>query len=55
MTNIEELEFTNEALIVAKDYNLESEVVWSALKAMKEHPEWSIEDALIHALVEWDI
>ena len=50
-----DLEAVNEALETAHDYNLELEVVWSALRAVKNDPSLSIADAMAMGLNEWDL
>jgi hypothetical protein len=41
------------AFQLAKEYNLEVEVVWSALQAMKADPTQTVEEAIQEGLNEW--
>lgn len=41
------------ALSDAKEYGLQTEVVWSALKSMKENPNLTIEEAITNGFSEW--
>ena len=50
-----EMNFIDTALGIAKDHLLETEVIYSAMKALQENNDMSIIDALSHALAEWDL
>ena len=49
------LDYLNEKLKIAKEYNLEAEVIYFALKSMKENSELTIEDAFDLGCEQWDI
>lgn len=53
----ESLELTSigDALKNASEYGLEPEVIWSALKAMRENPKLSIQEAMTAGILEWDL
>jgi len=48
-----ELDEINEALKLAEKYNLQAEVVWSALEYMKRHTDSTLAEAIHHGLSEW--
>ena len=48
-----ELSIVNEFLLEATQYGLQAEVVYWALKAMKEDPKLSIQTAMYYGLTEW--
>ena len=48
-----ELDEINEALKLAAEYNLQAEVVWSALEYMKRHTDSTLAEAINHGLSEW--
>lgn len=48
MSPTDELQYISNALDVAKDYNLEIEVLWSALNATG-----TVKDRMDHGLNEW--
>ena len=50
----EDIEHIREALDVAEQYGLQLEIVWSAIQYAKSNPEDSVEEAMNHALGEWD-
>lgn len=43
------------ALAKAGDWGLQTEVIWSALRAAQQNPELSINNLMEVALLEWDI
>ena len=49
----EELEFIGNQLDIALEYGLEVEVIYYALKAMKEDPKLSPSEAFILGVIEW--
>lgn len=49
------LDFLNGRLEIIKEYNLEAEVMYFALKAMKENPNLTIEEAFNLGCEQWDI
>jgi len=49
------LEITQKALILAAKYNMETEVMGTALQFLKEHPDESIYTALYSGLYDWDL
>lgn len=51
--SLDEFEAIQTALKGASEFNLEVEVVWYALKAMKENPRLSIEEAIKIGFEEW--
>jgi hypothetical protein len=51
--NVDELAFIDDALTEASQYRLTTEVVWSALQAMKQAPNITIQEAVHHGLSEW--
>ena len=51
----EEIEDIGDSLNMAHRYGLEVEVIWSALRAMKECPHYTIGQAMAAGLFEWDI
>jgi hypothetical protein len=55
MEEINELDVIQNCLHLSSEYNLTSEVFWSAFKALKENPSLTIEDCLFIGLGEWDI
>lgn len=48
-----DLDFINICLNKASDYNLEAEVIWAALQAMKQDPSLSINEAMQAGMDEW--
>ena len=48
-----ELDEINEALKLAEKYNLQAEVVWSALEYMKRPKDSTLAEAIQHGLAEW--
>lgn len=50
-----DVEHVHQALISAKEYGLEVEVMYTALRTLKEFPDTSIADALNQALLDWDV
>lgn len=50
---MEDLKTISEALKEAKEYGLETEVIWSALHSMKTNSNQSIEEAIGSGLGEW--
>lgn len=54
-TVLDELNLVAKTLTTAEKYNLECEVILSALKHMQDHPGCSIDDALYAGLASWDI
>lgn len=48
-----ELDLINYCLGEALEYNLVAEVIWSALRILKEHPEISIMDAIDYGYNDW--
>jgi hypothetical protein len=48
-----ELDEINEALKLAEKYNLQAEVVWSALEYMKRHLDATLAEAMEYGLSEW--
>jgi hypothetical protein len=56
MTRVNELyAWITDALKDAGEHGLQTEVVYSALKLMKSHPDAEIDVAVHEAMVEWDI
>ena len=51
--NVNELTFINDTLTEASQYQLTTEVVWSALQAIKQAPNITIQEAIHHGLSEW--
>lgn len=51
--SLNEFEAIQSALKGASEFNLEVEVVWYALKAMKENPLLTIEEAIAVGFEEW--
>lgn len=49
----EELQEISDCLTEAEYYGLTDKVIWSALNAMKENPELTIEEAITIGLNEW--
>ena len=52
--NITDVYAVNKYLQLASQYELETEIVWSALKYYKNN-DWSMEQSLEAACAEWDI
>jgi len=50
---MEDLTIIGEALKEAKEYGLETEVIWSALHSMKTNSNQSLEEAICNGLGEW--
>lgn len=50
---MEKLEAISEVLREAKEWGLETEIVWSALESMKANPKQSIVEAIYGGLNEW--
>lgn len=50
---LNEWEVIQQALKDASEFDLQVEVVWYALKAMKENPLLTIEEAIFIGLKEW--
>lgn len=50
-----DVEHVHQALISAREYGLEVEVMYTALRTLKEFPDTSIADALNQALLDWDV
>jgi hypothetical protein len=48
-----ELDEVNEALKLAEKYNLQAEVVWSALEYMKRQSAATLAEAMQYGLSEW--
>jgi hypothetical protein len=53
--SLHELHFVEECLRDAGAYQLTAEVVTWALKAMKAHPEFSVQEAMERGMEEWDV
>ena len=51
--SLDEFEAIQNALKGASEFNLEVEVVWYALKYMKENPRLTIEEAINLGFKEW--
>jgi hypothetical protein len=51
----EELHAIGVALNKAKEHNLETEVVWSALQGMRADKDKTIAEAMAYGLSEWDV
>lgn len=49
----EELSIVNGFLLEATEHGLQAEVVYWALKAMKEDPELSVASAMYDGLIQW--
>lgn len=52
---IRDIDIVAKAIVRAEEFQLTTEVVWSALKAMKENPTLTIEQAITIGLEEWDL
>ncbi len=50
-----DLDAIGRVLEVASEYHLQAEVIWSAMNTIKAQPDLSIQDALAHGLLEWDL
>ncbi|MFA5934964.1 MAG: hypothetical protein WC827_03715 [Candidatus Paceibacterota bacterium] len=50
-----DIEMVHNLLNYARDFNLVDEVVYSALKEMKDCPHLEIKEALQRACDEWDV
>lgn len=50
---LETMGLINEALDQAQQYGLTTEVVYSALTYLKQHPTMSVEDAILFGLEDW--
>jgi len=50
-----ELKYVNQCLEDAGKYSLQVEVVVWALKAMKAHPELTVQEAMERGMEEWDV
>ena len=50
---MKELEAILSLLSKAKEYNLETEVVWSALNSLKNNPTQTIVEAMENGMNEW--
>ena len=50
-----DLELINSTLFIADEYNLQAEVLLSAMCALKGNPKLTINEALKDGLREWDI
>lgn len=48
-----ELQDVHNALTEASKYNLQNEVVWSALLGLKNNPNWTIAEAISYGYYEW--
>ena len=48
-----EFEAIHSILSKAKEYNLETEVVWSALNSLKNNPTQTIIEAMENGMNEW--
>jgi hypothetical protein len=53
MENVNQIALAYNTLAMASNHGLEAEVFISALKAIKENPELSIEDAMVVGYQEW--
>ena len=53
--SLKELDYVSTCLRDAEAYGLTTEVVTYALKAMKAHPEFSVQDAMERGMEEWDV
>ena len=53
--SLKELDYVAECLRDAGAYGLTAEVVTWALKAMKAHPEFTIQEAMERGMEEWDV
>lgn len=51
----QEMEIIQKYLENARDFNMLNEVIYTALKTMKENPNLSIEEVLIAGCDEWDV
>ena len=49
------INYVNDVLVVAGKYDLEVEVIATAMIYLKENPEASISDALSTGLSDWDV
>lgn len=52
---MDDLKLVSDALRLAREHSLESEVVLFALKALQKDNSLSIQDALEEGLSEWDV
>jgi len=50
-----DLKIVHKNLEYAREYSLESEVVWSAIKFAQAHPKAKILEVMNAACVEWDV
>ncbi len=48
-----DLQDVHTALTEASKYNLQNEVVWSALLGLKNNPNWTIAEAISYGYYEW--
>jgi len=53
--SLKELDYISECLKDAGAYGLTAEVVTYALKALKAHPEISIQETMERGMEEWDV
>lgn len=53
--SLKELDYVQECLRDSGAYQLTAEVVTWALKAMKAHPEFSVQEAMERGMEEWDV
>jgi hypothetical protein len=54
-TLLEEVELVDQALREAAPYDLQSEVIASAIQAIRENPELDLSTALQYGLQDWDV
>ena len=50
---MEELQVIGQVLQEAKEWGVETEVVWSALESMKRNPNQSLAEAIYDGMSEW--